>query len=167
MGGAILSPHRSTVSIPRDSLQNGKIADCILSLEHNETCSFLLYVGAREVNNGVETAVKLFLAGTSFDTMENIQMTFRPPSFYWDECHPFSLVVSKGYRFDPLPPKFDPSIIYLQREYGSNTIFSVSLYIGQEGAEREIKEIAKSESEEASDSESENTSDSEIDIDMS
>lgn len=90
-------------------------------------------------------------------------MTFRPPNFYSDECRPFSLVVSKGYRFDPLPPR----IIYLQREYKSSTIFSVSIYIDQEAAEREIEEINKSESEEASDLESENTSDSESDIDMS
>jgi hypothetical protein len=59
IGDAVLSPHRSTVSIPRDILQNGKIAAFVLSIERSETCSFLLYVGAREVNNRVETAVKI------------------------------------------------------------------------------------------------------------
>ncbi len=136
-------------------MQNGKIAASVLSIERSETCSFLLYVGAREVNNGVETAVKLFPAGTSLDTLENTQMTFQPPSFYWDECRSFSLVVSKGHRADPLP-----------HESGPSTIFSVSLYIDQDTAESESEEIAKSESEEASDSESEETADSESDVEM-
>lgn len=154
ISNAILIPDRSTVFILRDVLQDGKISASILSLGRDETCSFLLYVGAREVNNGVETAVKLFPAGTSFDTVENTQMTFRPPSFYWDECRPYSLVVSKGHHVGPY-------------EHDSRRIFSVSIYVGQEAAEPEIEEITKSESEEASDSESENTSDSESDIDMS
>jgi hypothetical protein len=141
-GDAILSSWQSTVFILRDVLQDGKIASCILSLECNETCSFLLYVGAREVNNGVETAVKLFPAETSLDTVETTQMTFRPPSLYSDECGPFSLVVSKAHRVDPVPT-LAPSTPYPHREFHS-TIFSVSLYIGQEGADPEIEEITKS-----------------------
>jgi hypothetical protein len=77
-------------------------------------------------------------------------MTFRPPSFYWDECRPFSLVVSKGHRVDPLPGESGPS-----------TIFSVSLYTGQDTAEPESEEVTESESQEASGSESESTADSE------
>jgi hypothetical protein len=137
-----LSPYRSTVFIPRDILQDGKIAASILSLEGNEAGSFLLYVGAREVNKVVETAVKIFPAGTSLGAVENTQMTFRPPSFYWDECRPFSAVVSKGHRFDSLPPKFPPSTISTL-EYGPKTIFSVSIYIGRKAAELEIEEMIK------------------------
>lgn len=51
IGDAVLSPHRSTVSIPRDVLQNRKIAASVLSIERSATCSFVLYVGTREVNN--------------------------------------------------------------------------------------------------------------------
>jgi hypothetical protein len=156
IGGAVLSPHRSTVSIPRDVLQNRKIAASVLSIERSATCSFVLYVGTREVNNEVETAVKLFPTGTSLETVENIQMTFRPPSFYWDECRSFSLVVSKGHRVDPLPGESGPS-----------TIFSVSLYVDQDAAEPGSEGIAKSDSEEASESESEETANSESDVEMS
>jgi hypothetical protein len=143
MGNAFLISYQSTVFIPRDLLQDGKIAASILSLERNETCSFLLYVGAREVNNGVETAVKLFSAGTPLDTVENTQMTFRPQSLYWNECRPFSLVVSEGHRFDPLFSKPAASTIFPPNKYSPTTIFSVSIYIGQEAAEPEIEEITK------------------------
>jgi hypothetical protein len=155
IGDAVWSPHRSTVSIPRDVLQNGKIAASALSIERNETCLFLLYVGAREVNNSVETAAKLFPAGASLDTVENTQMAFQPPSFYWDECGSFSLFVSKGHPVDPLPGEIGPS-----------TIFSVSLYTGQDAAEPESEEITESESQEASGSESEETADWESDEEM-
>jgi hypothetical protein len=143
IGDAILCSWRSTVFILRDVLQDGKIAFSILSLDRNETCSFLLYVGAREVNNGVETAVKLFPAGTSLATVENTQMTFRPPSLYGDECRPFSLVVSKAHRVDPVPPLY-PSAKFSPHEYGPSAIFSVSLYIDQKAAEPEIEEMTKS-----------------------
>jgi hypothetical protein len=151
-----LSPHRSTVSIPRDVLQNKKIAASVLSIERSATCSFVLYIGTREVNNEVETAVKIFPTGTSLETVENTQMTFRPPSFYWDECHSFSLVVSKGHHVDPLPGESSPS-----------TIFSVSLYMDQDAAEPGSEGMAKSDNEEASELGSEETADSESDAEMS
>jgi hypothetical protein len=156
IGDAVFIPQQSTVSIPRDALQNRKIAASVLSIERNATCSFVLYVGTREVNNEVETAVKLFPAGTSLETMGNTQMTFRPPSFYWDECHSFSLVVSKGHHVDPLPS-----------ESGSSTIFSVSLFTDQDTAEPGGKGIAVSDSEEASELGSEETTDSESDPEIS
>ena len=67
-------------------------------------------------------------------------MTFRPPSFYWDECHSFSLVVSKGHHVDPLPGESGTS----------TTVFSISLYTDQDVAEPGSKGLAKSDSEEAS-----------------
>ena len=156
IGDVVFIPHRSTVFIPRDALQNRKIAASVLSIERNATCSFVLYVGTREVNNEVETAVKLFPTGTSLETVGNTQMTFRPPSFYWNECHSFSLVVSKGHHVDPLPG-----------ESGSSTIFSVSLFTDQNTAEPGNKGIAVSDSEEASDLGSEETTDSESDVEIS
>jgi hypothetical protein len=66
-----LSLHQSTVFIPQDVLQNRKIAASVLSIERSKTCSFLLYVKAYEVNNRVETVVRLFLARTSLDIVEN------------------------------------------------------------------------------------------------
>ena len=111
---------------------------------------------AREVKNRVETAVKLFPAGTSLDTVEKTQISFRSPSFHWDEYRSFSLVVSKGHHVDSLPG-----------ESSLSAIFSISLSVGQEAAEQESEEISKSESEEASDSESEETADSESDVEMS
>jgi len=150
IGGAALIPRQSRVYILRDALQNGKIAASVLSIGRNATCSFVLYVGIREVNNEVETAVKLFPPRTSLETVYNTQLTFRPPSFYWDECHSFSLVVSKGHHVDPLPG-----------ESGTSTVFSISLYTDQDAAEPRSKGIAESDSEEASESGIEETADSE------
>lgn len=148
-GGAVSSPHRSRVSIQRDALRDGNIGASVLSIEHGETSSVLLYVGAREVNSGAETTVRLFPAGTSLDTVERTQLTFWPPSLYWDECSSFSLVVSKGHQLDPL------------RNESGRTIFSVSVYTNQDGVEYETEGLTESEGEEISESESDETSDSE------
>lgn len=146
----ILGAHQSTVAIARDILNYGNISSSILSIERSNTCLFILYIGLREFNNSVETAARLFPAETSMDMVKATQMTFRPPIFYWDKCGSFSLVVSKGQRFDPLPG-----------ESGPRTIFSVSLYISQGAAEPGSEDVSISEREEASGSESEETTDSE------
>ena len=128
IGDEPLNIHHSIVPIRRDYLKNGKIAASVLSIERSETCLVLLYVGAREVNNEVETAVRLFPAETSSVTVKNTQITFGLPSPYRDECDSFSLVASKGYCFDPLP-----------RESSSQTIFSISLHMKQDKAKPRSK----------------------------
>ena len=83
-------------------------------------------------------------------------MTFRPRSFYWDECHPFSLVVSKGHDVAPIPGESGPS-----------TIFSVSLHLEQDAAEFGSMEVAGRDSEEDSTIETEESTDSESDVETS
>jgi len=59
-------------------------------------------------------------------TVDNAQMTFRAPSFYWDDCGSLSLIVSKGENVDLLPG-----------ESGSRNIFSGSIFMTSYVAERE------------------------------
>ena len=126
---AVLFSGGSTVSIPRGVLQNGKISAYIMSIEQTDDCSFVLYIGVREVNNAIQTAVRLFPAATSLEEVENTPLTFRPPTSYGDVCLPFSLVVSERQRFDPLPG---------EDSYGIT--FSVSVYVDQDSASIPRKE---------------------------
>lgn len=76
--------------------------------------------------------------------------------FYWEESHPFSLVVSKGHDYAPLPGESGPS-----------TVCSVSSHLEQDAAEFGSMEVAGRDSEEDSTIETEESTDSESDVETS
>jgi hypothetical protein len=135
-------------------LQNENIIASVSGNGRSGSHSFLFFINARKSNKGVGTAVRLFPAGTSLDTVKRNDSS--TTELVLGQYLPFSLVISKGHRADPLRGESHPS-----------TIFSISIYKIQGVAEPDSEEMTKSESEEASDSESEENVEPERDVEMS